>query len=66
MPEVAGEAAVLIDPRSEGAIAEGLGQVLADEGLAVRLREAGRERVLGFDWDRAARAHAAVLHRAGR
>lgn len=66
MPEVAGEAAVLIDPRSEEAIAEGLGQVLADEGLAARLREAGRDRVRGFDWDRTARAHAAVLHRAGR
>jgi glycosyltransferase involved in cell wall biosynthesis len=66
MPEVAGEAGVLIDPRSEEAIAEGLGRVLADEGLAARLREAGRERIRGFDWDRAARAHAAVLHRAGR
>jgi glycosyltransferase involved in cell wall biosynthesis len=66
MPEVAGEAAVLVDPRSEEAIAEGLGRVLADEELAARLREAGRERVRGFDWDRTARAHAAVLHRAGR
>lgn len=66
MPEVAGRAAVLADPRSEEAIAEGLGRVLADDGLAARLREAGRERVGGFDWDEAARAHAAVFHRAGR
>jgi hypothetical protein len=39
---------------------------MADQDLTARLREAGRERVRGFDWDRAALAHAAVLHRAGR
>ncbi len=66
MPEVAGDAAVLVDPRSEEAVADGLRRVLADEGLSARLREAGRARVRHFDWDRAARAHAAVLHRAGR
>ncbi len=66
MPEVAGQAAVLVDPRSAEAVAEGLGRVLADQGLAARLTEAGRERVRKFDWDRTARAHAAVLHRAGR
>jgi glycosyltransferase involved in cell wall biosynthesis len=66
MPEVAGEAAVLVDPRNEEAIVEGLARVLADEGLAGRLSEAGRDRVRRFDWNEAARAHAAVLHRAGR
>jgi glycosyltransferase involved in cell wall biosynthesis len=65
MPEVAGEAAVLVDPRSEEAIADGLAGVLADEALGARLREAGRDRVRRFDWNEAARAHAAVLHRAG-
>lgn len=66
MPEVAGEAAILVDPRSEEDIADGLGRVLTDKALADRLREAGRDRVRRFDWDEAARAHAAVLHRAGR
>jgi glycosyltransferase involved in cell wall biosynthesis len=66
MPEVAGDAAVLVDPRSEEAVADGLRRVLADDDLAERLRTAGRERVRRFDWDEAARAHAAVLHRAGR
>lgn len=64
MPEVAGNAAVLVDPRSEEAVAEGLGRVLVDRGLRDRLRKAGRERVRLFDWEDAARRHVTVLHRA--
>jgi glycosyltransferase involved in cell wall biosynthesis len=66
MPEVAGDAAVLVDPRDEDAVAEGLRRVLSDEGLAERLVAAGRDRVGRFDWERCARAHVEVLHRAGR
>ncbi len=66
MPEVAGNAAVLVDPRDEDAIAEGLDRVVTDDDLVEGLREAGRERIREFDWDDAARAHAEVFHRAGR
>jgi glycosyltransferase involved in cell wall biosynthesis len=66
MPEVAQDAAVLVDPRSEEAIAEGLDRLLGDEDLRTRLREAGRERVRGLSWDDAARRHVEVLHRAAR
>jgi glycosyltransferase involved in cell wall biosynthesis len=65
MPEVAGDAAVLVDPRDEEALADGLARVIDDDALFERLRAAGLERVRGFDWDRSARAHAEVLHRAG-
>jgi glycosyltransferase involved in cell wall biosynthesis len=66
MPEVAGDAAVLVDPRDEEALADGLGRVVTDHDLVERLRAAGRDRIGEFGWDRSARAHAEVLHRAGR
>lgn len=61
LPEVAGDAAVLVDPTDEAAIAEGMGRLLEDEGLRDRLREAGLERAAGFDWRDTARRTAMVL-----
>jgi glycosyltransferase involved in cell wall biosynthesis len=55
LPEVAGEAAVPVDPLSVGAMAEALGRVISDPGLAARLREAGAARAARFGWDRTAR-----------
>jgi glycosyltransferase involved in cell wall biosynthesis len=55
MPEVAGEAAVLVDPRSIREIAAGLDRVLTDRGQAHRLAAMGRERARLFTWDRTAR-----------
>jgi glycosyltransferase involved in cell wall biosynthesis len=66
LPEVAGDAALLVDPTDPGAIAEGLGSLLGDAGLRERLREAGRERVRGFTWERSAAATAEVLRLAAR
>ncbi len=54
MPEVLGEAAVLVDPLDVAAIREGLRRVLGDEALRVRLRPAGMERAGLFTWERAA------------
>jgi glycosyltransferase involved in cell wall biosynthesis len=52
-PEVAGNAAVLVDPLDDDAIAAGLCEAIdrADE-----LRERGLERARGFDWNRVAEA----------
>lgn len=50
MPEVTGGAAVPVDPRSVGAITEGLSRVLDDTKLAEDLRRRGRARSLAFDW----------------
>ncbi len=61
MPEVAGDAALLVDPRSTDAIAEGLKQLLTDAALRERLRAAGRERAKQFSWDRCAAEHLDLL-----
>jgi glycosyltransferase involved in cell wall biosynthesis len=56
LPEVAGDAALLFDPRDESAIASAITRMLSDPELAERLRERGRERVRQFTWERTARA----------
>jgi glycosyltransferase involved in cell wall biosynthesis len=56
LPEVAGDAALLFDPRDESAIAGALTRLLRDRQLAEGLRERGRERVREFTWERTARA----------
>jgi glycosyltransferase involved in cell wall biosynthesis len=55
LPEVAGDAALLFDPREERQIADAVLRLLSDEALRVRLRALGRQRVLGFTWEHTAR-----------
>jgi glycosyltransferase involved in cell wall biosynthesis len=55
LPEVAGDSALLFDPRREPEIAEALARLLNDEDLSARLRRLGRERAERFTWERAAR-----------
>ncbi len=50
MPEVAGEAALLVDPMETESVREGLGRLTEDEGLRERLGKAGRERSAKFPW----------------
>jgi len=52
--EVAGDAAVLVDPRSVDEIRDGLRRLLGDEALRSDLRARGLERASQFSWDRAA------------
>jgi glycosyltransferase involved in cell wall biosynthesis len=54
LPEVAGEAALLFDPRDESAIAAALGRLLGDSALVEELRARGLERVRQFTWERTA------------
>jgi glycosyltransferase involved in cell wall biosynthesis len=65
LPEVAGEAALQVDPRDPDAIADGLEILLRDGGLREGLRRAGAERVATFTWERTARRTADVLRAAG-
>ncbi|WP_305046449.1 glycosyltransferase family 4 protein [Geoalkalibacter sp.] len=51
LPEVAGDAAVLVDPRRTEAIADGLRQLLSDEGLRRDLVARGFERVKAYTWE---------------
>lgn len=53
MPEVADDAALLVDPFSEASIAEGMTEML-DENVREALIEKGRERAKDFSWDLAA------------
>ena len=66
LPEVAGEAAVLVDPEDPEAIAGGLRELLQDTDLRNVLRAAGTARVASFTWQRCARETAAVLRRAAQ
>ena len=65
LPEVAGDAAVLVDPRDEQGLAGAIARLLRDEALRGRLREAGIARAREFSWEATARrtldAYAAVV-----
>jgi len=54
LPEVAGDAALLVDPHSPEEIRDAMNRVLHDEALAARMREAGIRRAEVFNWDGAA------------
>ena len=55
MPEVADDAALLVDPFSEASIEEAMTEML-DETRRQELIEKGRERANDFSWDKAAEA----------
>jgi glycosyltransferase involved in cell wall biosynthesis len=62
LPEVAGSAAVLVDPTSTDSIAEGLRRVWSDAALQAKLREMGLVRAGQFSWQRTARETVQVYH----
>ncbi|MGH8618834.1 MAG: glycosyltransferase family 4 protein [Burkholderiales bacterium] len=66
MPEVAGDAALIVDPTSVEAITGGLNTLADDDGLRAALAEKGRARVARFDWDRSARELWDLVGHAGR
>jgi glycosyltransferase involved in cell wall biosynthesis len=52
MPEVAANAALLVDPFSVNSIADGMYKVYSDENLRKDLIEKGRKRKQDFSWDK--------------
>ncbi len=56
IPEVADDAAVLVDPEDEDAIAGGLVRILSDDALRAELSEKGPKRAASFSWAATARA----------
>ena len=60
LPEVAGTAALLVDPTSEDQLAEAIELVLGDASLADRLRREGPIRASRFTWDATAEGTLAV------
>ncbi len=64
LPEVVGDAAILVDPYSVDDIAQGLERVLTDDALAADLRLRGRARARTFSWDRSVREIQAIYMKA--
>ncbi len=52
LPEVVGDAALLIDPYEPDALADAMGRVLTDTALQEDLRRRGYARVREFSWER--------------
>lgn len=55
LPEVVGDAALLVDPRDTGAIAQAMLRVIGSPQLQEELRQKGYERARGFTWEHSAR-----------
>ncbi|MCL4531261.1 MAG: glycosyltransferase family 4 protein [Chloroflexi bacterium] len=55
LPEVAGDAALLVNPLSVSQIAAALNKVLLDEGLRLEFRAKGLERASRFTWGKSAK-----------
>lgn len=51
LPEVAGDAALLVDPTSIDEITRGIERITTDGELRARLRESGLKRAKGYNWD---------------
>jgi alpha-1,3-rhamnosyl/mannosyltransferase len=51
LPEVAGDAGLLVDPHSVESIAEGMRQMLSDEPMRQELVVRGFERVKAYTWE---------------
>jgi glycosyltransferase involved in cell wall biosynthesis len=50
LPEVAGDAALMVDPYDAVSLADAMYRVLTDDGLQKELRQRGLERVGSFSW----------------
>jgi len=61
MPEVAGDAAILVNPEDENEIAEAIGNVLKDDNIKKQLREKGFEEVKKFSWEKVAKETLKVI-----
>jgi glycosyltransferase involved in cell wall biosynthesis len=64
LPEVAGDAALLVDPLRAGEIAAAITRVLDDGALRDRMRAQGLEQAARFSWERTAQLTAASYRRA--
>jgi glycosyltransferase involved in cell wall biosynthesis len=65
LAEVAGDAAVLVDPLDVEDMAAAIASVIEDQGLRSRLIESGFQRLRAFDWENTAQATWRVLQEAG-
>lgn len=66
LPEVVGDAGILVDPDDVAGWGKALAAILSDTALASRLRAAGLARAAGFTWARAAERTWAVYRTVAR
>lgn len=66
LPEVVGDAGIIVDPDSPHSLAKALHSVLTDESLRQDLRRRGLERASSFDWEKAANQVLKVYEASGR
>ncbi len=66
LPEVAGEAALLVDPLDTESLVNAIGQIVTDEGLRRTLVERGLRQMQYFSWGRCAREILQILEDTGR
>ena len=59
--EIAGDAALLVDPENPVAIADAIGQVLGDDSLRLELKRKGVARSKTFSWTKCARETLALF-----
>ena len=64
LPEVAGDAALLVDPRDVGAIRDALARLLSSPEMRAELGARARERARAFSWDDVAERVTAALAQA--
>ncbi len=65
LPEVTGDAAILVNPHDTAQLAEALGQVLADQQLRNKLASRGLLRASQFSWEKSAQETLRVLETVG-
>lgn len=66
LPEVTGDAAILVDPLDVEALTGRIVQVLSDSALRQHLRARAQQQAATFSWDRTARETIAVYEKVGR
>jgi glycosyltransferase involved in cell wall biosynthesis len=66
LPEVAGDAAILVDPYDPQAIADGIAAVLTDEATRRELRSKGLKRAREFSWEASVRRIRGIYCEAAR
>ena len=62
LPEVAGDAALLVDPHDVDGLAAAIENIVASEALSVSLRSAGLARAAQFSWSKCAAETAELYH----
>ncbi|MEN8098730.1 MAG: glycosyltransferase family 1 protein [Chloroflexota bacterium] len=63
LPEIVGEAGILVDPKDIDGLADAISRVLSDTELASRLSALGLERAAKFSWNDTARQTLQVYHK---